>query len=489
MLVAFGLRVWLLMGGGQLYFPDELRYIDTIEVAQELYQGDFNRLPAALFEYTEHPGMGWVALAPAYIHRLAYALEDSNTPSWDKYWADRSGNYRFSALFFALPSTLATGMIYLLARRMGADATEALTGAFLFAASHSMFIFSRHFLPYDFSLLLGLTAIWLAIGGNAKPRRRALAVSVCAFMCFWIYHGYLHIYGLVALVYGVAFAGRLQVAVRRLMVMALVALLILGALMAYNAAALDTDLLADMRGFATTITQGDFREGALLPLMYFWDIEGGMALLWALGLAAAGWRLRRASGLERRRGLLWLGSLLFLYLVMAVCSNVLQIFVVYGRTARQLTPFAVLLCAYGFAPWLGGGRWRMTLAFAVLASALALANFLPAIRWTWYMEFVGQAQREYGAISCELTFAPKALPYGAACARYNADARYRLLNAGYIYPITDRIAAPQGKVLAEFPHPLTQRGLHYESYTPQMRASIRSEAVYVRLIDTMAKDE
>ena len=488
MLLAYGLRVWLVMGGGQFYFPDEVRYIDATEIAQKLYEGEFEILPEALFKYEAHPGMSAIALAPASIHRLAYAIEQPRVASWGKYWSSRHGSYRFSALFFALPSTLATGLVYLLARRMGAEAAEAVTAAFLFAASNSMFLYSRHFLPYDFSLAAGLLALWLAHGSRGKAGRRALAVSLCAFMCFWIYHGYLHLYALIAAVFA-ALAGTRRVALWRLTGMALAAFTILGALTVYNQLALDTNLLAKMRGLARSITQGEFQEGAILPLLYFRDIEGGMALLWVAGLAAAGWRLRQAAGQDRRRGLLWLGCLLFLYLLMAFCSNVLQVFVVYGRTARQLTPFAVLLSAYGFAPWLGGGRWRMTVAFAVLASALAAANFLPAIRWTWYMEFVGQAQREYGAISCELTFAPDARFSRDACPRYNPDDRYRLFNAGYIYPITSQGERPAGKVLARFPHPLMQRGLRYESYTPEMRASIESEAVYVWLIDTMAEGE
>ena len=484
MLLAFALRLCLVLGGGQLYFPDESRYIAAAKAADTLYNANFRSLPRELFTYQAHPAMAAMALPAAYIHRLAYALAPQPDQDWMPYWKSGANNYRLSALFFALPSTLTIGMAYLLSRRLGAGAGEALLAAFLFAASNSMFIYSRHLLPYDLALLLGLFALWLALGSRDENRKRAFAVGFLAFLCFWLYHGYIYLYALIALIYGLALAERLSVALRRLASMGLVALLIVILVFAFTQYVYQEDALASMLGFAGTVTQGDFDEGAVFPFLYFRDSEGPMVLLWLLGLAAAGWRLYRTDSGERRRGLLWLGCLLFLYACMALLSDVFQIFVVYGRIARLLTPFIVLLCAYGFAPWLGTLRPRATIAFCLLVAVLALSQFLPALRQPWYMEFYGQALRDYGEISCELSFAAPAAIQKPPCNYSNPASRYRLVNAGYIWPITERIAPPPGEILLAFDHPLMLPGHRYESYTPEMRAIVEREQVMVQLIDT-----
>ena len=484
MLIAYALRVGLVMGGGQFYFPDEYRYQTVAYTADSLYHGNFKRLPERLFIYQPHPGMPVMTLPIAYIHRLAFALEHGQHENWTLYWTRRSENCRFSSLFFALPSTLSIGLAYLLARRTGAGTAESLLAAFLLAASNSMFLYSRHLVPYDIGLLLGLLSLWLALDTKSQTLKRALAVGLLAFLCFWVYHGSIYLYVLVVALYGIALAGNWQVALRRLACMALVALLIVGAVTLYTEQAWQIDSLAVMAHFAGTVNQGDFDGGFIFPLLYFRDAEGGMALLWLLGLAATLWRLKRSSPVERRRGMLWLGCLLFLYFLLALLSDVFHAFVVYGRTARQLTPFIALLCAYGLTPWLGSRRWRATLAFITLASALALTQFLPAIRWTWYMEFYGIALRQYDSISCETAFAPPARAHNTNCPPSDEDTRYRIINAGYIHPITEPTDRPPGTVLAQFPHPLMLPGLRYESYTAEMRAIVERESVMVQLIDT-----
>ena len=63
-------------------------------------------------------------------------------------------------------------------------------------------------------------------------------------------------------------------------------------------------------------------------------------------------------------------------------------------------------------------------------------------------------------------------------------ARYRLINAGYYYPITEPVDHSDGKVLLEFSHPFNHRPWQYEGMTPEMREIINRYGFKIWLLDT-----
>lgn len=193
MLVSYGLRLALVHQGGQLFKPDEWRYLDAARIAHNIRA---LRLADALDEmlrYESHPGAKAAFILPALLHRLVYASQPENEQSWDLSWELGFGDFRLSAAFLALPSVLSIGLIYLIARRSGGDEREALLTAFVLAASNSWLISSRHLLPYDISLCLTLVA-W-AVSLRRRTDNWTLGMLVGFLLCL---QRFLRLYELLA---------------------------------------------------------------------------------------------------------------------------------------------------------------------------------------------------------------------------------------------------------------------------------------------------
>ena len=382
MLVAYLLRLLLIVNGGQFFFPDESRYQRrAISAAESFFQADYRSAIDHVLAYDKHHGFTAFSLAPAIIHRAIFHLGPQPNVSWTRYWLTRDNDYRISALIFAIPSVLSIGMIYLLTRRAGAGESEALIAAFLLAASNTFFIFSKHFLPYDTSLLIGLAALWLAIHNREANLKHAITVGMLTFLCLWVYYGHITFVLMIALIYCGFLASSLRTAAIRASGMTIGALLITAPLYVYNSYVLNIDVLFEMLELAKTAIQGEFSEGIVFPFYYLGNAEAGVALVWLSGVVIAGWKLARQSrSPEMQRAKLWIACMFALYLLMILFSTVLQQFVVYDRIARLIVPFLAMLCAFAVTPLLLSRGKKALLVFVGAISILALANFVPAIR-------------------------------------------------------------------------------------------------------------
>ena len=485
LLLSFALRILLVQQGGQLFSPDELRYaLRPVKVADKLYSGDLAGALNGLLRYREHHGFITAALLPAYIHRLAYGLNPDNELSWAAYWQQPTGDFRFSALLLSLPSVFCILMLYILSRRVGSSPAEALLAAFLFAAANTFFMFSRHFMPIDIPMLIALAGIYCALHWRDRGLLPAVGMGILACSVVWVYHGYVTLAALVALVYGLFLARNVKQVILRSVAMALGGALIFLPLLLYNNFVLGIDMIQEMRWFSETVTLGSYAEGWLFPFVYLGDVESGLALVWLCGLVLGGrrlWRERESVGWSR--GLLWLGCLAALYLLMALLSTGLQRFVLYGRIARALVPFVALFCAFGLQPILSrNGRW-LTIGFAALVAALAAANFIPALQLQHPREIARQVYSEYSDVSFETTFREGANTHGFHLPIV-PEARYHLVNASFYYPITQMDVPILGETLVEISHPFNHRLWQYEGMTPEMRDIVRRDPVMIWLIDT-----
>ncbi len=483
MLVAYLLRLLLIVNGGQFFFPDEGRYRRAVGAAHSFMGADFRSGLDRLLWYNKHHAFSTVGLVPALAHGIAFRLNPPPGYTWSTYWVARNNDYRISALLFAIPSVLSIGMIYLLARRAGAGEAEALLGAFLLAASNTFFIYSKHFLPYDASMLIGLAALWLSIRNHATNFRYAMVVGLMTYLCFSIYNGHITFAVMIALIYCIYLTRDPRAMLVRALGMATGAAIIFLPIVIYNAYIFDIDVLAEMRSFSTTATLGEFSEGIVYPFLYFGDSEAGIALLWLFGLAMAVWNLRRQwQTNERERARLWFACLIVLYFLLSLFSTVLEVFVVYGRIARTLAPFIILLCTYAFAPLLAKHGIRAVSLFVIAVCTLALANFIPVIKQEYFIEVARRVSTEYEDVSFETTLELPSLAYGVY-GKEIPDARYKLLNAGFYYPITELQDRPPGEILMEVPHPFNLRPWQYEGWTAEMRETIRRNGFMIWLID------
>jgi hypothetical protein len=230
-------------------------------------------------------------------------------------------------------------------------------------------------------------------------------------------------------------------------------------------ALLDVDLIASWRGFAGTVTQGDFNDGHGVALGYLWQAERALAAVWLLAAAA----LPVAVLAGRRvapRGWLWLACAFGLLAVLIAGSNLLGKFVVYGRLARQSVPFFSLLVGYAlFGPWRQASPTRLQapVAAAVLV-AIAAANFARPLRQEFPEGFVARGRE-------------------AIVARGDPAERYRFVNVQPMWPLPEPFVLPQrSRVLLQAPHPLQFRPYLYEGFDRRQRAAFRSADLAMRLV-------
>lgn len=489
MLVAYLLRLLLLSNEGQFRFVDESRYRRATQTADLIFQGEITSAFQNLLRYGQHPGFTIAGLVPALFHRAVYQLLPPSDETWEDYWYSRYSDFRISSLIFVIPSVLAIGVMFLIARQAGASENEALLAAFLLSACNTFFMYSQHFLPYDISILIGLCALLLAVRPHQASFKYAMAVGSLAFSCFWIYNGYLTFAIMLGLIYCLSMARRPRIAVLRALGVIAGAMAIFAPLYFFNLWILDINIMAQLSDFSATVTHGDYAEGIVLPFLYFRHAEGVIGITWCAGLGIAAWKLWRGrKSAAENRARLWFAGLLLLYLQMFILSNGLQMFVVYGRVARSMAPFIVLLCAYGLAPVLIRFGSRAIAIFVAVVSLLALANFAPIIDVHHYRMMQRYVYSNYKGVSFESTFGPNAKAHGYRGAYVPTD-RYKLVNAGVFYPVTEITERPAGKVLLEIPHFSRVKALQYEGMTAEVRDLFNNNDLKMWLIDTEYPDD
>ena len=434
------LRLVLIDAGGQFYWPDEGRYQDVREdvAAAAMHSGTMKSI-----DEPAHLLFKVLGAIPAAVELLRG--EDSRIP----------------ATFFALFSVLNIWLLVAIARRLQAGVTASLAAGAIFALSSSGFYFSRHLLPYDVAMTFGLIAV-LAGSAHQPTWRASIGCGVWAACAVLAYAGYWTLGGAACLIH-VCLAENLKDAARRAMLAGVGLASALGAAsLLYGAvAASPFDKLV---AFAGQVTQGREDEGWRLPLEYLWHTEHLLLVLWLVSLAWCLVSWRSSWGVRSiRAGLV---GVAFVYVTLAMCSVVFNLFVVYGRLARQLVPFLCLLTATALVRAWETRPPTQRMALAVVASAFlavqASVNFSQPLRQQFPREFV----RRVEALAADAGASETITAF-----------------AHHVYPVPEPFTMmPGATVLASAPHPMQFLPYQYEGFDPAEREQLRSTDIRMRAV-------
>lgn len=447
------LRWMLVFRGGQFYFSDEGRYETSRAVVDRFASGNFAEGFTQLFTAPEHVGFKIIGILPALAERVT--RESSILP----------------ALFFSLFSVLNLYLMYLISKRTGAPERESLYALVFAALSMSLLYFSRHLMPYDPAMTFGLLAFYLALTGKPDVKS-SLACGALGFLCFITYNGYWPLAGLAMTVNSLRgytkFIPFIQKGLHTAFGFALPAVFLIS-----TAWFSGVNMLNEYQAFAATVSQGSFEEGWSLPFEYFWHAEHLVVIAFAsLSIVAM-----ILSGERSKPLFLWAAAILIVYLCLAIPSVFMHSFVVYGRLARQIMPFLVLLSAAGFAHLEGAFSSRRSVVQLLLSMILIQAawNYTGAYRLVYPREFSAKAQAAYP----EFTFSEKRLIFGAPTL---------CQNNGYVAEYVKRFDAPpesnlpvDGVILLSAPHPDNFLPYQYEGYTYEQRQYLRELKPEMRL--------
>lgn len=425
------LRFFLALSGGQFYWADEIRFYQAQLAAQIALSNDFSNALSPKTLSIEHIGYKLITAALEYA-RLKMGL-----------------GVTFTFLVFSQFSTLNIFLIWRMAKRLDAPDREALYSALLMACSGSMLIFSRHLVPYDVSLSAWLAAMVLVCG--EKPGPVALAASgFLSILCFLSYNGSWLLLPVLLVVYVLRQGFTLRTLVPGAAIMGAGAAIAFAALGFTGRTA--ASAFQEFKVFSKTITMGDYAEGWSFPLEYLWHCDGPLLLLQLLGTAFLAVIVARGGGLREK---IYLSGLAITYLLLAGSAAVLELFVVYGRTARLLEPFLCLVGGWFTARFLaveGSGRTRLAVTWTVLL-AVGVHNMLGPFSLVFKDRFEKTIDAQYGKFRTMPTFA--------------------IRETGVLTP--EPPTCPEA-VIAREPLPTSYMPYRYEGTSRQLRAFMATQA-------------
>src|SRR6266498_322295 len=442
LLISLILRWILIFRGGQYYISDETRYIASQDAVGLFLQGQIGEAFSHLASSPEHLGFKIIGIFPALIEHII------------------GPSLIMPAMFFSLFSVLNLYLLFLLSQRTSASSSAPLFALALGASCLSLLYYSRHLFPYDLSMSFGLLALYVGLAKN-QTVKTSLVCGALSFLCFITYNGYWSLASFAILVHVFMKSETISRTLQKAILTGTgfvtpLALLIIAASLA------GTNMVSASRLFATSITQGVFEEGWSLPFAYFWVTEHTVILiLGALSLFAL---INMLKGL-RNHVELWLGAVLFIYLCLLIPSVFLHYFVVYGRLARQMIPFLVLLSAEGLAQLeahtVTGSKITKLIMVAILVQAAW--NFTETYNLAYPREFVAEAQARYP----KFEFSSKRLAFGAPVICQNNG--YIMENAKYYVDPPEMIPHVQGQLLLSAPHPSHFLPYQYDGDSPTTR--------------------
>lgn len=452
LLIALLMRWILIFQGGQYYFSDEQRYLTSRDVVQYLFQGKLNEAISQLFVLPEHLGYKILGIIPASLeHFTGVSLV-------------------LPAMFFSLFSALNLYLIFLLSQRISGESNEAFFALIISTLSQSLFYYSRHLMPYDVAMSFALLSLY--IGLSDRPTvKDSLICGICGLCCFVTYNGYWTLVGLVMIIHALRNSKSFVDIVQKCFFLTVGFFLPLLGLIVV-AARVGINLLTEYQSFAQTVTQGYFDEGWKLPFAYFWHTEHFLFVVLILlsVFAILTWKKYRAASV-----ILWAGSILFVYVCLVIPSVFLHRFVVYGRLARQMMPFLILLSATGLMKISQSGSLGHKLMLLVLGFLFVqgMWNFNISYGVFYPKDFVVDAQARFS----DFNFSPKRFAFGAPSICENKG--YAMQNAKYFLTVPEATQPIPGTILMSALHPVNFLPYQYEGYTPEQRRAFRNAWLFM----------
>lgn len=431
--LAGALRVALVRGGGQFFWPDEARLWVSVTAVNQLRQGSWHAALLTLFGSAEHLLFKVFGLLPALL-----------IVRGDPWWV--------AALLLAAASTWVIWAVGDVSRAAGADEWEALLATALAAATSCLFYYARHFFPYDLALgfLLGALAVSLRRPGCS------LAVGVLVATGVLTYNGYWYLGAVVILLQAHRARWRPAALAAGLAGLAGPVLVVLGV-----GCALQVNLVRLYVAFSGTVTHGDFGTGWRFIPEYLYVSEHGLAILWLAAVAAA------LALCADRRVRLWLALAALLGLLLVIPSDVVHRFTLSARQVRQLAPLLCLLTAAVLRRiQRGGGRPGAAAVVLVVAAVAANAarGFARPLRQTFPDQFLDHA-------------------YRFRCAAGPDLGPYTLVNYYFLdNPDAAPLAPAPGEVVYAEPHPYQFEPYLYDVYTAAWRADFRRRDLRMRVV-------
>lgn len=366
LIISAALRLMLIIKGGQQFWPDESRYIESRIAVNRIASGNTYEAWQGLLGAPEHILYKIVGLIPAWSELLSG--ESQHGP----------------AIFFSIFSVVSLWLVWKFSKITKADDQEALIAVYLSAGANCLFYYSRHYLPYDLSLCLGLAGACFAL---QKTTWSGFFSGVLAALSFLAYNGSGILSACILLGSTVT---QWRQGVRALMLRAAsttLGFLIPLAILVLSGFYLGQDVIKTLRTFSNTITQGDLGYAFITVPQYFFATEGINSLIIGTGTVCVIYLLLIR---KIRITLAWaVSTIVILSSVLIATSDVFNKFAVYGRIARLIWPFTCICTAAVIRrAWTENRTWRWCCGLTLVIYGLQVfLNFRTPLKQWFPKEF------------------------------------------------------------------------------------------------------
>jgi hypothetical protein len=472
-----------LMGSGFFAFPDEVRYKSSEDALQKLAHGQIAPAINAVFATEGRPADAFIKMLPmtvqfitAKVFKLNYFETHNSYPIfiWNFiiYCCILSIHFKFSKLLLK-------------------DEFLALVSVVLLGSLTNSYMYLRHAIPYDASLLIFYLILYKTLvftESNSLTFRNSFLLGFSGFFGYLVYPGYfpLFITAVCLLFFNRITRETVFIKFRQSITYALGSVACLAVFEGVSRLG-GGSYIADAVRLAGTVVQGSFEESFTFIFKYLFEVEGLKGIVLIIGLALFGiFMVFNTPKMPDNSAILVLGiALVSLFLAYASAGYFLHKMVFYGRLLHQYFPFIVIFLVYSIHQLLIKLTDKPEPILALLSFVFIINFGFNFLKYTksfayprdiaWTLSKTHQLKNIESA--CEYPDSWSVIPVeeehilrGSPKSPTDTLADIILVNACYFYPIDDRSKyqtyTPKSdeRLIDSKPHFMNFKAYQYEGY-------------------------
>ncbi|MFZ5449843.1 MAG: hypothetical protein ACOZFS_14530 [Thermodesulfobacteriota bacterium] len=362
-----------LIGAGFLTFDDETRYYQSGRALQHLLELNIHAAIKNIFSTQARPADTIIKIIP---NAIQYATADIFKLS---YYESKNSYPLFIFNFIIYCCILV--IHYKFSKLILLDSSLALFSVLLFSALTNSYVYLRHAVPYDLSLLFYYIIIYKLVlfnEDNSLSSKKSLLIGIFSFIAFLIYPGNYTLYFVVLFL---LFFNNLsnnnftrKIYYSGSFILGSILCLVLCEKVARM---VGTSYILDAKGLSQTLNQGSYEESFAFILKYLFEVEGltGIILFISLVIYFIIMFYQIKSKTFKQHSLINLLAiiLLLMYLTFASVGYFLHKAVFQGRYLHQYFPFICILSVYSLNKLLINDKIKKLILLSI--SIVIILNF------------------------------------------------------------------------------------------------------------------
>ncbi len=362
-----------LIGEGFLTFPDELRYIPSGKVLENVAHLDIKEATANLNKTQGRPGDTLIKTIPSAVQFITAELFGMETYE--------SANSFPLFLFNFVIYCLILLQLYKIAKFLLKDRVTALFSVLLYCCLINGHIYLRHTLPYDCSLLIMsfvLLQVFKTTEYNNFDIKKMLLLGFTAFFGYAVYPGYILLFGLVFIILMINklsksnFLPRIKYGIAYTTGSIICLLFFEGISRIGNTSYIKSSIM-----LSKTISQGSFEEGFSFLFKYLYYVESVNGIIIIIGIilfiSIMLYGLFKSKEIQSIQRLFIVITILFL--LYAGSGYFFHKMIWYGRLLHQFYFILTLAAAYSFGYLLQRPKYKHIIVSGISAIAIVTLFF------------------------------------------------------------------------------------------------------------------